>query len=143
VDSEIGAQAEVSLVALTPDDVFVELYVEGQSRWRDHRSESARPSAPHASRSHLLRRNAGRGPPDSIREAQHVINWADHLVIFCPLWLSSMPAILKAFLERTFRPGFAAPKLNAGKPWQKSLSGKTARIVGAMGLHGALRDSLC
>jgi putative NADPH-quinone reductase len=73
-------------------------------------------------------------PPDSIREAQHAINWADHLVIFYPLWLGSMPAILKAFLEQTFRPGFATQKLDARKPWRKPLTGKTARIVITMGM---------
>jgi putative NADPH-quinone reductase len=73
-------------------------------------------------------------PPNSIHKAQNVINWADHLVIFYPLWLGSMPAILKAFLEQTFRPGFATPKIGAGKPWRKLLAGKTARIVVTMGM---------
>jgi putative NADPH-quinone reductase len=73
-------------------------------------------------------------PPDSIREAQNAINWADHLVIFYPLWLGSMPAILKAFLEQTFRPGFATPKPDAAKPRHKLLAGKTARIVVTMGM---------
>jgi putative NADPH-quinone reductase len=73
-------------------------------------------------------------PPDSIREAQNAINWADHLVIFYPLWLGSMPAMLKAFLEQAFRPGFATPKPDSGKPWHKLLAGKTARIVVTMGM---------
>jgi putative NADPH-quinone reductase len=46
-------------------------------------------------------------PADAILEAQAVIEWAEHLVIFYPLWLGSMPAILKAFFEQVFRPGFA------------------------------------
>ena len=35
-------------------------------------------------------------PPDVIRQAQETIRWAEHLVIFYPLWLGSMPALLKA-----------------------------------------------
>ncbi|MBS1791699.1 MAG: NAD(P)H-dependent oxidoreductase [Acidobacteria bacterium] len=73
-------------------------------------------------------------PPDSIRQAQETIRWADHLVIFYPLWLGSMPALLKAFLEQVFRPGFATPKLNDGSPWKKLLAGKSARIVVTMGM---------
>ena len=35
------------------------------------------------------------------------IAWAQHLVIFFPLWLGGMPALLKGFLEQVARPGFA------------------------------------
>src|SRR5436190_5514212 len=73
-------------------------------------------------------------PPEAIRQAQQTIRWAEHLVIFYPLWLGAMPALLKAFLEQTFRPGFATPKLDEGKPWKKLLAGKSARIVVTMGM---------
>lgn len=73
-------------------------------------------------------------PPDSIRQAQETIRWAQHLVIFYPLWLGSMPALLKAFLEQTFRPGFATPKLNEGSPWKRLLARKSARVVVTMGM---------
>ena len=33
--------------------------------------------------------------PDVIRAAQQVVQEADHLVILYPLWLGSMPALLK------------------------------------------------
>ncbi|MES2356438.1 MAG: NAD(P)H-dependent oxidoreductase [Pseudomonadota bacterium] len=73
-------------------------------------------------------------PVDAIRLAQETIHLAEHLVVShapralhtalrlgCagarefitgssnhhPLWLGTMPAILKAFLEQTLRPGFA------------------------------------
>jgi putative NADPH-quinone reductase len=46
-------------------------------------------------------------PSHSICEAQGLIRWADHLVMVYPLWLGGMPALLKAFLEQVFRPGFA------------------------------------
>lgn len=73
-------------------------------------------------------------PPEPIRQAQDTIRWAEHLVILYPLWLGSMPALLKAFLEQTFRPGFATPKPNEGSPWKKLLAGKSARVVVTMGM---------
>lgn len=45
-----------------------------------------------------------------------------------------MPALLKAFLEQTFRPGFALPSADAAKTSRKPLSGKSARIVVTMGM---------
>jgi putative NADPH-quinone reductase len=49
---------------------------------------------------------AGAAPPE-IQIAQEAIRWAEHLVIVYPLWLGTMPALLKGFLEQAFRPGFA------------------------------------
>ena len=72
--------------------------------------------------------------PEVIKQAQHAIQAAQHLVIIYPLWLGSMPAYLKAFLEQVFRPGFAAVKTADGKPWKQLLSGKTAHIVITMGM---------
>jgi putative NADPH-quinone reductase len=73
-------------------------------------------------------------PPDSIREAQGAIKWADHLVIIYPLWLGSMPALLKAFLEQVLRPGFAFEYGQSGGMAKKLLTGKSARIVVTMGM---------
>ena len=72
--------------------------------------------------------------PDSITEAQNAIAWADHLVIFYPLWLGSMPALLKAFLEQVLRPGFAFEYQPSGGMAKKLLTGKSARIVITMGM---------
>ena len=72
-------------------------------------------------------------PPDAIRQAQEV-KWANHLVIIYPLWLGSMPALLKAFLEQVFRPGFAFDYQTSGKMPRKLLTGKSARIVVSMGM---------
>ena len=72
-------------------------------------------------------------PVEAIRRAQESINWAEHLVIVYPLWLGSLPALLKAFLEQVFRPQFAFDQSN-GKGWRKRLSGKSARIVVTMGM---------
>lgn len=75
--------------------------------------------------------------PETLKEAQEAIGWADHLVILYPLWLGSMPALLKAFLEQVLRPGFAIPpgepRLNAGL-----LRGKSARIVVTMAMPAAV-----
>jgi putative NADPH-quinone reductase len=73
-------------------------------------------------------------PPESICQAQETIRWAEHLVIFYPLWLGSMPALLKAFLEQTFRPVFALSNLKTESSWKKLLKGKSARIVVTMGM---------
>jgi putative NADPH-quinone reductase len=73
-------------------------------------------------------------PPDSIKQAQDAIRWADHLVIFYPLWLGSMPALLKAFLEQVFRPGVAFEYRAQGKMAKKLFTGKSARIVVTMGM---------
>ncbi|MFL6623010.1 MAG: NAD(P)H-dependent oxidoreductase [Sulfurifustaceae bacterium] len=74
-------------------------------------------------------------PPETIRQAQATLRWADHLVLFFPLWLGTMPALLKGFLEQVFRPGFAFRATSSGLP-QKLLAGKSARIVVTMGMPG-------
>lgn len=73
-------------------------------------------------------------PPVSLNQAQDDIAWADHLVIFFPLWLGSMPAVLKAFLEQILRPGFAYRLPEKGKGFEKLLKGKSAHIVITMGM---------
>lgn len=72
--------------------------------------------------------------PD-IEEAQKHIAWADHLVILYPLWLGTMPAILKAFMEQLFRPGFAfSREESSGAMGRKLLTGKSARVIVTMGM---------
>ena len=55
-------------------------------------------------------------------------------MIFYPLWLGSMPALLKAFLEQLFRLGFAVLKGGSSTSWKQLLKGKTAHIVVTMGM---------
>lgn len=83
----------------------------------------------------LLRSREGwEGPiPQSLREAQDAIHWAEHLAIFFPLWLGTMPALLKAFFEQVLRPGFALKVEGPGR-WHKLLDGRSARIVVTMGM---------
>jgi putative NADPH-quinone reductase len=73
------------------------------------------------------------GLTNTLAAAQRDIAWANHLVIIYPLWLGSMPAMLKAFFEQVFRPGFAiAP--DPSRMWAKLLTGRSARIVVTMGM---------
>lgn len=76
-------------------------------------------------------------PTPDIAAAQEAIGWAEHLVVVYPLWLGSMPALLKAFFEQAFRPGFAIAK---GKRtmWPGLLNGRSARIVVTMGMPAFL-----
>jgi putative NADPH-quinone reductase len=72
------------------------------------------------------------GTPESLKSAQAACIAADHLVLIYPLWLGTMPALLKAFLEQVFRPGVA---LSYADGFPKGLfKGKSARIVVTMGM---------
>lgn len=104
-----GARAgghEASLITLAECDVG---FLRSQGEWREEE------------------------PGPDIRKAQGAIGAAEHLVIIYPLWLGSMPALVKAFFEQAFRPGFAVTRgemsLNPGL-----LKGKSARVVVTMGM---------
>jgi putative NADPH-quinone reductase len=72
--------------------------------------------------------------PPGLAGAQADILWAEHIVVFFPLWLGGMPALLKAFLEQVARPGFAF-KRDATNPFgAKALGGRSARLVVTMGM---------
>lgn len=83
----------------------------------------------------LRTREEWEGPPaEAIRQAQETIAWAEHLVIIYPLWLGSMPALLKAFLEQVMRPGFAIARPEEGGMRRKLLAGRSAHVVVTMGM---------
>jgi putative NADPH-quinone reductase len=71
--------------------------------------------------------------PLTLAPAQHVIRAADHLVFVYPLWLGTLPALLKGFLEQIFRPGIAFTMTPKGG-LVRHLKGKSARIVVTMGM---------
>jgi putative NADPH-quinone reductase len=72
--------------------------------------------------------------PATLQTAQDDMGWAQHLVLFFPLWLGDMPALLKGFLEQVARPGFAF-KAEGGNPFgHKALAGRSARVVVTMGM---------
>ncbi|MDO9199593.1 NAD(P)H-dependent oxidoreductase [Rhodoferax sp.] len=80
---------------------------------------------------------AGTLPP-TLAPAQADIAWAQHLVLFFPLWLGDMPAVLKGFLEQVARPGFAF-KAEGDNPYAiKGLKGRSARVVVTMGMPALL-----
>ncbi len=83
---------------------------------------------------------AGIAPP-AVRAAQGLIAQADHLVVFFPLWLGDVPAILKGFLEQVFRPSFVTSGSgleNLARGKRTRLKGKSARIVVTMGMPAVI-----
>jgi putative NADPH-quinone reductase len=69
--------------------------------------------------------------PDLVK-AQEWIKWADHLVFIYPNWWSTLPALLKGFIDRTFLPGFAFRYRKDNRSWDKLLKGKSARLIVTM-----------
>lgn len=78
--------------------------------------------------------------PETLREASESILWAEHLVFVFPLWLGTMPALLKGFLEQVMRPGvaFAYPEQGEGGFTRTLLGGRSARVVVTMGMPAVL-----
>jgi putative NADPH-quinone reductase len=73
--------------------------------------------------------------PAGLRESRQAIFAADHIAIFFPLWLGTMPALLKAYLEQVIRaepvPADQQPNL---AELQTRLKGKSARVVVTLGM---------
>jgi putative NADPH-quinone reductase len=72
--------------------------------------------------------------PAAIAAAQQEVLWAEHLAIFYPLWLGSMPSLTKAFFEQCLRPGFAFGAARGRGLPQQLLKGRSARVVVTMGM---------
>lgn len=60
------------------------------------------------------------------------VAWADHLAVFHPQWWGTMPAALKAFIDRVFLSGFAFRYRERSSLSEKLLAGRTARVVMTM-----------
>ena len=71
--------------------------------------------------------------PPALVQARDDMRWAEHWVFLFPLWHGTMPALLKAFLEHIFRPGFAMEYREKQFP-RRLLAGRSARIVVTMGM---------
>lgn len=71
--------------------------------------------------------------PESLKPGQDAVAWAEHIVLIYPLWLGTMPALLKAWLEQVLRSDFAFEIVEGGT-WRKKLKGRSARIVVTMGM---------
>lgn len=68
-----------------------------------------------------------------LARAKQAIQWADHLVFIYPTWWSTMPALLKGFLDRILLPGFAFREDTATlSGYQPLLSGRTAHLITTM-----------
>jgi putative NADPH-quinone reductase len=77
--------------------------------------------------------------PPALAPAQQALFDCQHLVIFFPLWMGDMPALLKGFIEQVARPGFAIAKGTRANPLApKALTGRSARVVVTMGMPAAV-----
>jgi putative NADPH-quinone reductase len=74
--------------------------------------------------------------PQAVRGCQQDLAWAEHWVILYPLWLGSMPALLKGFFEQVARPGFAFRASRVPGPHRKLLAGRSAHVIVTMGMPG-------
>jgi len=72
------------------------------------------------------------GVPESLKAAADAVMRAEHVVFVFPLWLGTMPAMLKSFLEQVLRPGVAMEYGDKGP--KTLLSGRSARMVVTMGM---------
>ncbi len=81
-----------------------------------------------------------RAMPATLEDAAHAISDAEHIVFVFPLWLGTMPALLKGFLEQVMRPGVAFDYPEAGKSGFAAtlLKGRSARVVVTMGMPAFL-----
>lgn len=65
--------------------------------------------------------------PDLVR-AQDLLEQADHVAVFTPLWWGSVPALLKGFFDRTLERGWAFRYRDNGMP-EGLLAGRTGRLA--------------
>ena len=75
-------------------------------------------------------------PSAQIMAAQRSMLEAEHLMIIFPLWLGTMPALVKAFFEQIACGEFLLGKSDKGWPIGK-LKGRSARVVVTMGMPAA------
>ena len=67
-----------------------------------------------------------------LQKAQESIRKASHLVFVYPNWWGTMPALLKAFIDRVFLPGFAFQYIPGAMMPKKLLTGKSAHLIVTM-----------
>jgi NAD(P)H dehydrogenase (quinone) len=73
--------------------------------------------------------------PDLSRARDALVR-AQHVVFVFPLWWTSLPALMKGFVDRVFTPGFAfAYRAGSALP-VKLLAGRSARFVTTMDAPG-------
>jgi len=75
------------------------------------------------------------GPtPEPLVPARDAILGADHVVLIYPLWLGTLPALLKALLEQIFHHDIAFEKAGPNDWPTGRLKGKSARVIVTMGM---------
>jgi putative NADPH-quinone reductase len=70
--------------------------------------------------------------PPRLKPVQIDLLWAEHVVIFFPLWAGDMPALLKGFFEQLLRLSFSSEHSSFFN--KKVLAGRSARVVVTMGM---------
>ena len=75
--------------------------------------------------------------PEPVRQVQDAVLVAEHLVIVYPLWLGTMPALVKAFFEQFARADFAIEQGGHGWP-RKMLRGRSAHVIVTMGMPATM-----
>jgi putative NADPH-quinone reductase len=65
--------------------------------------------------------------PEAIRQAQDTLTHADHVVLFYPVWNGAMPALLKGFLEQTFRSSSFFPTPGPMNVWDSRRTFRSGR----------------
>lgn len=73
-----------------------------------------------------------------VARAQAAVAAAQHVAVFFPLWLGTLPALLKAFFEQILQPGFAVGEGSGLNPFTPLLKGRSARLVVTMGMPAAV-----
>ena len=74
--------------------------------------------------------------PTTLQPVTDKLLAADHLVLVYPLWLGTLPAYTKAFLEQVFHRHVAFEQADDDS-WPKGrLTGKSARVFVTMGMPG-------
>lgn len=79
----------------------------------------------------LSLRSGYRAPQDlepDLARSQELLEWADHVAVFTPLWWGSVPALLKGFFDRTLERGWAFRYQDNGMP-EGLLAGRTGRLA--------------
>jgi 1,4-dihydroxy-2-naphthoate polyprenyltransferase len=66
----------------------------------------------------------------TLRNAQTLFEWADHLVFVFPTWWGMLPARLKGLLDRVLTPEFAFREIDGR--YEPLLTGRTAHLITTM-----------
>ncbi|MBY8976141.1 NAD(P)H-dependent oxidoreductase [Rhodobacteraceae bacterium NNCM2] len=73
-------------------------------------------------------------PEGAMAAARQAVEECEHLVVVFPLWLGTMPALLKAFFEQLARADFAISQGGEGLMPEPRLRGRSAHVIVTMGM---------